>query len=163
MVDEIQPEYSLYTAHTDYIAVFDEIKQRREELADDYITMQLEIAGYFVDDLLKEYDHLNKIEPDWIDDPALRADFLSDRIDKKVKLQTGIERMFKRIGTLIPIELPKQLQVDQSHTIMTIDRFQQLAKESNLLIGRPENKQLEASVVGSEGDLIVEGEYVSEN
>jgi hypothetical protein len=164
MVREIQPDYSLYTAHTDYVSVFNEIKDRREQLADDYITMQLEIAGYFIDDLLKEYENLNEIDPEWINDVSVRADFVLDRIDKKTKLQAGVERMFKRIGTLVPTEIPKQLQIDQRQVVMTIDRFQQLAKESSLMIGsNNNNKQLSASSLGSENDLILDGEFVNGN
>ena len=158
VVSETQPTYSLYTAHNDYVSVFSEIKDRREELADDYITRQLEIAGYFVDDLLEEYENLNNIDVEWLDDPQLKAEFLSDRIDKKVKIQTGVERMFNRIGKLIPIEVPKQLQIDQ-HTVMTLDTFQRLASESNLMIGKPEHKQLPAAQPGSEEDLIIDGEF----
>lgn len=130
LVARYQPAYSIMTARRDFLALKDELKERRGELAGEYIATQLEIADDIIQDLWQDYQELNKVNPQDLV-PDHRAQYLKDRIEKKDQITRAIERMFKRQAALIPdLEAPKQVQVSSISVTMTNDEFLELKKRA---------------------------------
>ena len=141
------PKYSKSTAHLDLVAIKEDITVTRRELADDYIKEQLEITGVFVQNLVEDWEELMEMqfpEPKK-DEKALeitKQEFLSQQIADKVKIVTAMDRLFKRQGTLIPMEIPKQLQIEKR--TFNLDMFLEMKMKHELEAG---------------GENIIEGEF----
>lgn len=140
LVAEYHVNYGETTAWRDFVALRSELSERRVELAEQYISYQLEIADAIIDDLWQEYNELNKIDPrDLV--PEMRAQYLMDKIEKKDQITRGIERMFKRQANLIPdLDAPKKVNVQTTSISMSLDKFlefkkQALIAEQNIIDG----------------------------
>lgn len=130
LVSRYHPDYSHNTAWKDYLALRNELKDRRNELAGTYIESQLEISDAIIQDLWNDYNELNLIDPkDLV--PEARAQYLADKIEKKDTITRAIERMFKRQAALIPdVEAPKKVDIHSVGVTMTLDQFLEIKKQA---------------------------------
>ena len=133
LIQQVQPKLSKSTVHRDWLAVKDELAEKRVELAGDYIDYHLNITDYLLNDLMSDYQAIDSIDTDNIEDEELRARILLDRIGDKEKIIRSIERMMKRQSTLVPIEVPKKLEIDDNKTVTFYsERFIEIQKRANM-------------------------------
>lgn len=148
VVASIQPHYGKTTAHRDWLAIRDELKERRDELASDYIQSQLDITDEALGDLQREYDNLNKIDISLIDDEEMRASIILNRIKAKKELIVAMDRMMSRQQTLVPVTVPKKLEVDERRVEMNLDTFLKMRERALALKD------------GDESNNVIEGELI---
>ena len=106
-IQEFQPNYGKSTAARDLAVINQEMSKRRKDLAEGYIVSQLNLTESLIDDLYEEYHSLDK--PDnWVEpDKKARA---------KVALAKAINTLFVRQANILPIDIPKKIEIDNKHT-----------------------------------------------
>lgn len=130
IVGAAMPNYGHMTAHRDWLAISEELALRRRELAEQYIDTQLEITDNLLDDLLQEYQELGALRND--DDP----DFQLKKMKVKKDLVQAMDRVLARQQTLIPVAVPKQVQVDSRHVDINMDTLlKQYEAAANIIEG----------------------------
>jgi len=121
IISQVQPNYSHSTAHRDYLAIKEELREKREDLATDYISSQLEITENLLDDLTRQYEEVKQISVDDVDDPATRAQIAIKKIGLKKDLVAAIDRILARQQTLVPIAVPKKLDISEKKLNVNLD------------------------------------------
>ena len=145
-----QPDYSQSTAYRDFVAVRNETKENREKLAETILVRQLDDTDEQIQNLLNDIESLGSLDEylemqeDWnINDIAQYA-------KAKNTFLNALGRMMDKQASLVPIEIPKQVQVDQT---FTIDHYLQ---------ARQEIAKLDAPKLRLYSGDTVEGEYEEE-
>lgn len=148
VVSSIQPSYSKSTAHLDWLAIKGELKEKREQLASEYIDYQLRVTNGLLEDLESKYYERAAVEADIdeIEDPFMRAQARIALMNSQRGLINAMETVMRRQSRLVPIDVPKQVQVDSRHVHLDIETFLQIRERVN-------------SQLLSEGEVI-EGELV---
>jgi len=145
LIQQVQPRLGKSTIHLDWLAVKNELAEKRKELAGEYIDHHLQISEYFIQDMMEEYEKINSINVDDISDPDIRAQVILSRMAEKDRIIKAVDRMMKRQSTLVPIDVPKKLEIDdQKRITFNVERFLDMNKQAEQFLG----------------DGIEEGEYV---
>ena len=112
IVSEAQPKYSIVTARRDWYSLSGDLARRRGELVDIYLNDQLEQTDNLLDDLLDEWSNLKEVDIDYDSEtsPATQA---SQKIKAMNTLSQAIERLMKRQANLLPLEVPKKLEIEE--------------------------------------------------
>ena len=121
----VQPTYSKNTALRDWLAVKGELVERRGELASHYVDTQLSITEEAMEKLLRQAEVLDEI-PEDIEEYESTESFAQTMIAKitaQGKVIAGLDRMMNRQAALLPIEVPKQLNIDKREVTMTLDKY----------------------------------------
>lgn len=117
LIQKIQPKVGKSTIHRDWLYVKEELAEKRIELAGEYIDYHLNVTDYLLGDLLTEYQKIGEIDLDAIEDEDLKAQLLLNRLSDKQKLVTAIDKVMKRQSTLVPIEVPKKLEIEDNKKV----------------------------------------------
>lgn len=154
------PDYSKSTAAKDYIQVIDDIKDRREELADHYIRSHLVITEDLLDnlkeqlnDLEADYDFLTgMIEADDVEPKdALSISKQRSKLRKEMRdINNNMLAVMRRQSTLVPIQVPFEQTgngVVVNNIQLSIDDFQ----KQKAMLSESLQKRIESPVI--------EGEY----
>jgi hypothetical protein len=107
-----QPTYGKSTAARDLAIVNKELSKKRHELAEEYIAIQLHVTDELIEDLLKQYDELDD-EDAYID--------LERKVRSKVAIAKAINTLFVRQANILPIDIPKKIEVAQKHSFSLED------------------------------------------
>lgn len=145
-----QPTYSKSTAHKDYVAVIEDLKEYREELASYYIENHLNTTDAMLEELETDLDEIEKEYEfsvrmiDLLEDKLSStndSDLVSDIINQIQKfsetkskirkerrdIQNSMLSVMRRQSTLVPIQVPfeqKGVNVQVNNVQLTIDDFQ---------------------------------------
>lgn len=134
VVAKAQPNYGHMTAKRDWLAIHDELKERREELASEYIDAQLELTEQLLEDIQEEYELLNSIDLEELEEKE-RAGFILQRIRAKKDLVASVDKLLQRQQTLVPMEVPRRLQVDNRSISINIDALLENYEKAKLASG----------------------------
>lgn len=130
LVSSAQPRYSAATAYRDWLVVLNELKERRGEMASMYIDSQLNIADDLMEGLMDQWDAIDAIDLYEIEDPAERVMMSLKLIAAKKDIVIAIDRVMARQQTLVPIAIPKRVEVDNRHVSMNLDYFQEQRRKA---------------------------------
>lgn len=132
---EHYPTYSKSTAYRDMVEIKEDISETRKELADIFIKRQLEVTEDIIEDLQETWQEINETQ-DEIEamkdgiTPLEKMDILLAVAEKKSKLTTAIDRAFNRQSSLVPIAVPKQLNIEKR--TFNLDVFLEMQKKAEL-------------------------------
>jgi prefoldin subunit 5 len=152
---EHMPNYGSMTAYRDFAAIKEGTKKARQDLAEQYITSQLDKLDDGIEDIEEDLRALGTLDDALEDlaqqsaaDPEMVVDTLG-QITKFVKAKESLYRtqlaMMRRQGQLLPLEVAKEVNVQQA--VFNIDKYHELREQL-----REENK-LELD------DGIIEGDF----
>lgn len=113
LIKEVQPKYSITTAKKDWYALSSELAHNRKELVDIYLQQQLEITEEMLEDLIGEWNSLLAEEVEYYEDAPPPLVQRAAKIRSLNALGQAMERILKRQANLIPIEVPKRLEIDE--------------------------------------------------
>jgi hypothetical protein len=153
IVKSVQPNYSVNSARRDWLTIRGELATKRIELADEYIARQLEVVDNQLERLLEEWDDVESIQKP---DPIVLEDgtriemsdieFANKKLMLYERLNKSIERLMARQAKLLPIEVPKKLEV-RTETL-SIDKLLQARANQQALARRstvPDRKTIESN------------------
>lgn len=123
LVKRFQPNYSKSTAHRDIALVEQNLVKKRDELAESYIFHQLETTDNILEDLLDEYESIAEYE----------FEEKERFIKTKVALAKTILAVQKRQASILPIDMPKKINIESNHRV-DIEHFYQIAQKVDTLI-----------------------------
>lgn len=139
------PTYSYQTAKLDYAIIKEETRARREELAEDALVSQLDEVNEQIASVVSDLDNLG----DLIDYGA-SIEEINQYVNAKNKLLTSLDRLWAKQSKLLPVDIPKKVEIDSRH--ITLDAYLQLQKEYKEELGAPKLK-----------DGIIEGDYTEQD
>lgn len=139
------PTYSYQTAKLDYAIIKEETRARREELAEDALVSQLDEVNEQIASVVNDLDNLG----DLIDYGA-SIEEINQYVNAKNKLLTSLDRLWAKQSKLLPVDIPKKVEIDSRH--ITLDAYLQLQKEYKEELGAPKLK-----------DGIIEGDYTEQD
>jgi len=143
-VSAIQPKYTSMTARRDWHSLSNELAHNRKELIDIYLNQQLEIVDGLLEDVITEWEELRNTPVDEESEMPLLVQ-MATKARSLNALGQAIERLLGRQAALIPIEVPKKLQIEERR--INIDLFLEARN-------RQENK-LRTKL----GDGVIDGQY----
>lgn len=152
VIGQIQPNYGTMTAWRDWAIIQEELRERREEIANEYIDLQLEQIDFVLDDLQKEYKALENIVLDDIEESGKRISMQLRIAGAKKRLVEAMDKLWNRQQTLLPIAVPKTIRVDTTQMTMTMDQ---------LIAARKEALKLEAPKNGHRKEEVIDGELIA--
>lgn len=144
------PTYSKSTAHLDYRAVMEDLKESREEMASYYIEEHLDSTDLMLRDLEDDLESIEKEESviasmisaledrlESSDPDDKDIDKIIDELNKLIKSSRGIRKerrdiqssmlsVMRRQATLVPIQVPfeqKGVNVQVNNVQLTLDDF----------------------------------------
>lgn len=147
---EHQPSYGKTTAHSDYIAVMDDLKDKREELASYYIEEHLNATDLMLNELEDDLQSIEKEESvinamiekmedalEYADPNAKETENILTEVNKLIKsgrmirkerrdIHTSMLSVMRRQSTLVPIQVPfeqKGVNVQVNNVQLTLDDF----------------------------------------
>lgn len=138
-----QPNYGYSTAYRDWLVVRDELKEKRDELAGEYISTQLDITEGLIEGLMDDWEALKRIDIDDIDTED-DVKVLLSIIAAKKDIVTAVDKVMSRQQTLIPIAVPKHHVVDNNNNI-NLDVFHQLRRDA--LAAPAEQDYIEGEII----------------
>lgn len=141
------PTYSYQTAKLDYAIIKEETRARREELAEDALVSQLDEVNEQIASVVNDLDNLG----DLIDYGA-SIEEINQYVNAKNKLLTSLDRLWAKQSKLLPVDIPKKVEIDSRH--ITLDAYLQLQKEYKEELGAPK---------GRLKDGIIEGDYTEQD
>lgn len=110
-----QPNYSATTARRDWLAIRQELHVKRIELADKYISHQLELSETMLDDLVNQWEEIDRLElPETNDqdgDELNHINLFIHKVNLYDKLGKAIERVLQRQSMLVPVQVPKKVEI----------------------------------------------------
>jgi hypothetical protein len=127
---EFMPTYSPATAKADLLAALGEIKERREELAEQYISVQLDILDDEINGMREDLDSLGTLEQLMSSDEVDMNEILK-YARARATLTNTMLRLLERQGKLIPVEMPQKIDVSHSQVI-TLDMFLEARRDLEL-------------------------------
>lgn len=137
------PNYTHETARKDYAIIKQETRARREELAEDALVKQLDEVDDQIASVLTDLENLG----DLIDYGA-SIEEINQYVNAKNKLLISLDRLWAKQSKLLPIDIPKKVEIDSRH--ITLDAYLQIQKEYKQELGQPKSML---------HDGIIEGEY----
>lgn len=120
IVRGVQPRYSVVTARRDWYSLSNELAQSRKEMVDVYLNHQLETTEELLDDLIEEWNSLRAEEIEYYEDAPPPLVQRAARIRAINALGQAIERVLKRQASLIPIEIPRKLEIEEKRINLDI-------------------------------------------
>lgn len=141
---EHMPKYSYQTAYLDYLAIKEETKENREKLAETILVRQLDETEEQIGQILLDIESLGSLE-DFMPE-ARDINDIAQFAKTKNTLLNSLERLMSRQASLVPIEVPKQVNVEQS---FTIDHYLQ-ARKDYMKLEEPKKQLYDGNV--EEGD-----------
>lgn len=130
------PNYGHMTAYRDFLAVMKQTAERRQELAEGYLQRQLDTLDDMLEGAQEDLETLGSLEELLTEDPTseIESDVTLDDVTKfisaKAKLIQSTLRLMERQGTLVPIEIPKKLEVERTFNIDTYLKLKQEVHET---------------------------------
>lgn len=132
-IKAVQPMYSITTAKKDWYALSNELAQNRKELVDVYLQQQLELTEEMMDDLVSEWNNVLAEEIEYYEDSPPPSMQRAAKIRSLNALSQAMERVLKRQAALIPIEIPRRLEIDERR--INLDVFLEAKMRQQKLIG----------------------------
>lgn len=127
---EFMPTYSAATARSDLLAVLNEIKSRREELAEQYLAAQLDIVDDEIRSIQDDLDSLGDVKS-LVDGDDVSMNDILKFVRAKATMTNTLLRLLEHQNKLVPVEIPKRVDVNQQ--IINLDMFLEARKELNFI------------------------------
>lgn len=145
---EFMPSYGSATAHRDYLAVLEETKERREQLAEQYLVTQLDALEESIYDVSSDIislggltEMVEKVQSDYKEyttklDKEQAGPFfdrliqITKFVKAKESLYNTMLRLQKRQSALVPMEVARELNVTQQ--TINLDMFIEARKQMEL-------------------------------
>lgn len=137
------PNYTHETARKDYAIIKQETRARREELAEDALVKQLDEVDDQIASVISDLENLGDLI-----DYGSSIEEINQYVNAKNKLLTSLDRLWAKQSKLLPIDIPKRVEVDSRH--ITLDAYLQIQKEYKHELAAPRTAL---------GDGVIEGEY----
>jgi hypothetical protein len=112
-VREAHPRYSSVTAQKDFLSLTRELSDKRTELVEDYLSIQLELTDDILTDLTQEWNDLLEEEVVYDNEEAPPIMQRVAKIKAMNTLSMAMERAMVRQSKLLPLDVPKQINVEK--------------------------------------------------
>lgn len=120
------PTYSTQTAYRDYLAVKNETKENREKLAESILVKQLDETDNQIQGILEDIETLGALDEFLASNPDLGIADIAQFAKAKNTYLNALGRLMDKQASLVPIEVPKQVTIDNN---FTVDHYLQARKE----------------------------------
>jgi chemotaxis protein histidine kinase CheA len=140
LVQKYQPTYSKSSCHRDVALLNNQIASKREELAETYIHVQLDILDDVIGSLVSDLERLEQISETYEDEFRDAEAYYKT----KANLIKTLLQAQRRQANILPIDSPKKLMLESTHKF-DIEHYYLIAQQ--------------AGVLELDDPTIVEGEY----
>jgi hypothetical protein len=142
---EHMPAYSNMTAYRDLLAVRQETKENRERLAEGILVRQLDQTDEQINNVLEDIEELGTLA-DFLDDDGLTINDIGHYVKAKDTLLKALDRLMTKQASLVPIEVPKKVEIDQ--TRFSFDYYLEVHKQHAAELSPPRPQLNDESIEG---------------